>query len=185
MLYTALIGIPSHDSINTGLSPMNTDKLRHQFGDPCAHMTADCQPVTSPHLATRMMTQRITPTFRATGMDYAISDLLTILQQVEIKDPALYALVGSAGMLCARFVRGSNSVISNHSYGLAIDLTIGGILTPRGSSTITYGLLALYPYFHAAGWYWGAEFPTTDAMHFEQSWERYQQHETQRISGGG
>jgi hypothetical protein len=27
--------------------------------------------------------------------------------------------------------------------------------------------LLVYPYFHAEGWFWGAEFPTEDAMHFE------------------
>jgi D-alanyl-D-alanine dipeptidase len=44
------------------------------------------------------------------------------------EQPAVYAGLGSAGMLCCRLVRGSTTAISNHSWGTAIDLTLNGVL---------------------------------------------------------
>ena len=79
-------------------------------------------------------------------------------------------------MLCARYVRGSTRNISNHSWGTAIDLTIAGILDPRGDNQIQFGLHLISGAFNSNGWYWGAGFTTEDAQHFEagsalvQSW---------------
>jgi D-alanyl-D-alanine dipeptidase len=79
-------------------------------------------------------------------------------------------------MFCARYVRGSTRNISNHSWGTAIDLTIAGILDPRGDNQIQFGLHLISGAFNSNGWYWGAGFTTEDAQHFEagsalvQSW---------------
>jgi len=70
-------------------------------------------------------------------------------------------------MLCCRYVRGSKKVISNHSWGTAIDLTIAGRLDPPGDGFTQVGLLKLYRFFREAGWYWGAGFRREDSMHFE------------------
>ena len=77
--------------------------------------------------------------------------------------------LGSAGMLCCRFVRGSTTSISNHSWGTAIDLTINGVLDKRGNGQVQYGLALIAPIFNQHGWYWGAGFATEDGMHFEIS----------------
>jgi D-alanyl-D-alanine dipeptidase len=79
----------------------------------------------------------------------------------------VYRVLGTAGMLCARYVRGSTRNISNHSWGTAIDLTIAGILDPRGDNQIQFGLHLISGVFNSNGWYWGAGFPTEDAQHFE------------------
>jgi len=72
-------------------------------------------------------------------------------------------------MLCCRYQRNSTTSISNHSWGTAVDLKIDGHLDERGDDTVQYGLTLIAPIFNRFGWYWGAMFPTEDAMHFEAS----------------
>jgi len=69
--------------------------------------------------------------------------------------------------LCCRYVRGSTSSISNHSWGTAIDLTLNNVLDKRGDGMVQYGLTVIAPIFNEHRWYWGAAFKTEDAMHFE------------------
>ncbi len=102
-------------------------------------------------------------------MQPAVETLRAILADVKTEHPEIHALLGHVGMLCCRFVRGSRSAISNHSWGTAIDLTIDGILDRRGDNRAQRGLLAIHPVFNRHGFYWGAAFPTEDAMHFEAS----------------
>jgi hypothetical protein len=80
-------------------------------------------------------------------------------------------------MLCSRFTKikqkdGSLKIgpgVSNHSWGAALDINLGGNLDAQGNDRTQRGLLILSTYFNAAGWYWGAAFPVEDAMHFEAS----------------
>jgi hypothetical protein len=72
-------------------------------------------------------------------------------------------------MLCARFVRGSTTAISNHAWGTAIDLTLDGVLDRRGDGRVQVGLTRIAPIFNRHSWFWGAGFRTEDAMHFEGS----------------
>nr|AVE20891.1 (acyl-carrier-protein) S-malonyltransferase [Pseudomonas aeruginosa] len=46
---------------------------------------------------------------------------------------------------------------------------IDGDTEKQGDNKVQRGLLILANYFNAAGWYWGAAFPTEDGMHFEVS----------------
>ena len=76
-------------------------------------------------------------------------------------------------MFCARLIAGSQS-ISNHSWGSAIDISVGGILdgvqsrSAKSDGRTLAGLAAMAPFFNRAGWYWGAGFSTfEDGMHFE------------------
>ena len=101
------------------------------------------------------------------GWDIAVDSLRQVFADVRQANPALYAALGHAGMVCCRYARQSARVISNHAWGAAIDLKISGELDTRGDNMVFQGLLELYPYFHKYGWYWGAEYPTEDAMHFE------------------
>jgi len=89
------------------------------------------------------------------------------MDQIKRHDPEAYAQIGTAGMLCCRFVRGSKKSISNHSWGTAVDLTFGGEVDPRGDGKCQHGLVRVYRFFHAEGWFWGAGFSREDAMHFE------------------
>ena len=76
-------------------------------------------------------------------------------------------MLGTAGMLCCRYVRGSTTSISNYLWDIAIDLTINDKLDERGNGFAQYKLSAIAPIFNAYGWYWGTAFGTEDGMHFE------------------
>jgi hypothetical protein len=151
--------------MNQQLTNLRQTTMLNLFGNPSATKTVNCGPVTNPRLKAKLVTKSVGP-FRVTGHKAAVKSLATILTEVKAELPDLYSLIGTAGMLCARKVRGGRSW-SNHSWGFAIDITIGGKLDVRGDNQIQAGLLALYPYFHSHGWWWGAEFPAEDGMHFE------------------
>jgi D-alanyl-D-alanine dipeptidase len=89
------------------------------------------------------------------------------MMNIQTNQRLVYRVLGTEGMLCARFVRGSTTHISNHSWGSAIDLTIDGVLDARGDKKVLFGCHLLAPIFNAQGWFWGAGFPKEDAMHFE------------------
>ena len=75
-------------------------------------------------------------------------------------------------MLCCRYMGNSNKV-SNHSWGIAIDLLIDGKLDLYNDGKTLYGLTLIAPIFNRNGWYWGGRFRTSeDAMHFEVSKEK-------------
>ncbi len=159
------LAAPAPSSINSGLSPARPATLRRLLGEPRADYTSQCQAVTNPSIARRLVTRDVGP-FRVTGLDVAVSSLLRVMALVRQHRPDAYDVIGTAGMLCARLVRGSQSTPSNHSWGTAIDLTFAGRLDPLGDGTVQQGLLAVYPYFHREGWFWGAEFRREDGMHF-------------------
>jgi len=96
-----------------------------------------------------------------------VTALRSILAEIATAAPDVHSGLGTAGMLCARLVRGSTHSISNHSWGTAIDLTLNGVLDRRGDRMVQRGLAAIAPVFNEAGWFWGAGFGTEDAMHFE------------------
>ena len=135
-------------------------------------LTSDCSDITNATILAMIQTRDVGP-FRATGLSPALDDLVAIFASVKANKPDLYAILGTEGMLCCRAVRGSTTNFSNHSWGTAIDMTIGGILTNMNSPTVPQGLVDLYDYFHAQGWFWGAGYQgRTDPMHFEVSNQR-------------
>lgn len=166
--FTKEVPKPSADSVNSGVSALRQKTMMEFFGPPALGNPKDCVSVTNVKLKKKISTMNVGP-FRATGHVEALASLKRIFARVKAKDSELYALLGTAGMLCARMVRGSKTNWSNHSWGFAIDLTIGGELDDRGDDMVQVGLLRLYPYFHAEGWYWGVEFGIEDGMHFECS----------------
>lgn len=172
MNYTELVPKPEKDSINSGLTPLTNADLKSHFGLPRDTFSDKCQPVTNKRLASLITTMDVGP-FNATGLKVALKDLVMIFKEVKEDHPDLYKLLGSSGMLCVRYVRGSDSVLSDHSYGIAIDININGKLDVRGDDKVQKGLLILYSYFHKYGWYWGASYPTEDGMHFGMSKERF------------
>jgi hypothetical protein len=169
---TALVDKPKACDINSGLSAISARELERVFGRPREKVTTECQPVTNPKLSRRIVTKDVGP-FRVTGLDIAVDSLTLVFADVEREDPELYSLLSSAGMLCCRLVRGSKFTLSNHSYGTALDIKIGGELDRRGDDKVQLGLLGLYRFFHRHGWYWGAEYPTEDSMHWELAAETF------------
>jgi hypothetical protein len=115
-----------------------------------------------------MVTDNVGP-FKVTGYDKAVASLKEVMVDIKKKQPEVYEVLGTAGMLCCRLVRGSAHVISNHSWGLAVDLKIEGELDSRGDDKVQLGLTLIAPIFNKHKWFWGAGFPTEDGMHFEVS----------------
>lgn len=165
---TRLVPIPV--GVNRGLSGAGNALMLDTFGAPRHAYGGDCRPVTNAALKARIVTGAVGP-FRATGFDLAVASLAAIMVDIKVAEPEVYAALGSAGMLCARLVRGSVSAISNHSWGTAIDLTLKGDLDTRGDGKVQHGLTLIAPIFNRHKWFWGATFRTEDAMHFEVSRE--------------
>jgi len=138
------------------------------LGQPRESYSADCQPMTNSILRRHVVTQSV-GLFRATGLRPAVDSLVAAMAQIQREQPAIYAILGTAGMLCCRYVRGSKTVISNHSWGTAIDFTLNGVLDRRGDDQVQIGLTLIAPIMNQHGWCWGAAFRTEDAMHFEAS----------------
>ncbi|HEX8683115.1 MAG TPA: peptidoglycan-binding protein [Ardenticatenaceae bacterium] len=96
------------------------------------------------------------------------------MAEIKRGDPALHNRLGTSGMLCVRRIANSPNT-SNHSWGIAVDLKVDGRVDPPGNGRTFPELLEISSIFNRHGWYWGAEFPHEDAMHFEISLERMQQ----------
>ena len=166
--FTELLPMPPRNTINIGLSPLSNRIMLEKLGKPRESFSSDCQPITNATLKAMVAIESVGP-FRVQGLKPVIASLRLVLADVNEKLPELYSVLGTAGMLCCRYVRGSTSAISNHSWGTAVDLTISGKLDARGDGKVQTGLALLAPIFNARGWYWGAGFPTEDGMHFEPS----------------
>lgn len=166
--YSRLVSKPASSSTNPGRTSPTASYMKRVIGTPGA-LTTNCSPVTNPQIRRLMVTDSVGP-FRVTGLKPAVDELKVIFARVKREKPDLYSQLGTPGMLCVRTVRGGSN-FSNHSWGTAIDLKINGKLDQRGDNRTQLGLKQLYPYFHTQGFYWGAEFPTEDSMHFEASQE--------------
>lgn len=169
--YLQAVPTPPRSAMNTGLSPAKHDTMLRLLGKPGA-MTVNCSEPTNAALLAKIITLPITPKLKARGLAPAVKSLQKVFDDIKADDPDLWAIISSAGMLCCRAVRGSTTHFSNHSWGTAIDLKIGGILAPLNAKTIPLGLKLIYPHFHRYGWFWAAGYKgRTDAMHFEVAQE--------------
>ena len=153
--------------INTGLVSASNDEMLVKLGAPLSgDYTSLCQMPTNPRLRRNIVSDTVGP-FRVTGLVPAVLSLKAVMADIATEQPAVYAGLGTAGMLCCRLVRGSTTAVSNHSWGTAIDLTLNGVLDVRGDDTVQFGLTLIAPIFNRHGWLWGAAFRTEDGMHFE------------------
>jgi D-alanyl-D-alanine carboxypeptidase-like protein len=179
--YSDILPVPAKQFMNTGLHSASESSMRSLLGIPGA-LTKNCSNVTNPQLKARMVTANVGP-FKVTGLAHAVESLSAIFVQVKSLHPDLYAAVKTAGMLCCRHKRLNPASFSNHSWGTAIDLYFGTAVVPQGDPHTHRGVLALYPFFHTHGWYWGAGFSgkSVDSMHFELSEEVVQQHLPHRL----
>jgi len=175
--------IPIPGGINPGVSPAHQITMKTLLGNPRETLGQDCRPVTNPVLRNLITTDDVGP-FQVTGLRPAVDSLREVITDIRQDEPEVFAGLGSSGMLCARFVRGSTVSISNHSWGTAIDLNLNGVLDQRGDGTVQVGLSRIAPIFNRHGWFWGAGFPTEDGMHFELSDQRIRElHATGIFSG--
>lgn len=162
---TRLVSIPS--GINVGVSSAKQATMLGVLGSPRNDYDQICREVTNPRLKPHIERADVGP-FRVQGLRPAVASLKKILSEIAVTQPDVHASLGSAGMLCARLVRGTKTnAISNHSWGTAIDVTLDGDLDVRGDNRVQEGLTRIAPVFNRHGWFWGAGFRTEDAMHFE------------------
>jgi hypothetical protein len=164
--FLRLVPRPAANTINHGVHPVSDAFMNSTLGKPRQSYSSDCQPLTDSRLKKNVVIAKI-GNFRVQGLVPAVDSLREVFSDIEQELPDLAAQIGTAGMLCCRYRRGSTTNISNHSWGTAVDLTIAGVLDTRGDNKVQVGLTLLCPIFNRHGWYWGAAFPTEDGMHFE------------------
>ena len=151
---------------NKGITQPRNRTMLEILGPPRDSYSTDCQPVTNETLKALLDTRQV-GTITVTMLKPALESLERILNRLKESDPDIYAKLGTAGALCARFIRGSTTSVSNHSWGTAIDLTLQGELDRFADGGTQFGLLILALYFNDEGWFWGAAYSREDSMHFE------------------
>lgn len=155
-------------AFNGALRSSRNTTMLSLIGNPRGTYDQECRGPTNQRIADMMQTADFGP-FRATGLKPAVATLKLIVADIKAEQPEAHDALSTAGMLCCRLVRGSQTSISNHSWGTAIDLKLEGKLDKRGDGRTQRGLLAIAPIFSRHKFYWGAAFRTEDAMHFEAS----------------
>ena len=156
---------------NRGISQPNNRVMLEVLGRPRANLSQECRGVTNERLSALMETRQVGP-IKVTMIRPALESIERIMAKLQATEPDIYAAVGTAGALCARFVRGSTRSISNHSWGTAIDIKLQNRLDGFGDGGTQFGLLILAELFNEEGWYWGATYNREDSMHFEVGVEK-------------
>ena len=151
---------------NKGITQPRNKTMMEILGPPRDNSSSDCQPVSNIKLKALIEQRQVGP-IKVSMLKPALESLERVLNRLKKSDPDIYAKVGTAGALCARFIRGSTTSVSNHSWGSAIDLTLQGELDRFADGGTQFGLLILAEYFNDEGWYWGAVYNREDSMHFE------------------
>lgn len=169
--FTQVVSLAGRRDVNEGLTNSSSSYLLGLFGPPRANLTQDCQPMTNPILKDLVVTADVGP-IRVTMLEPAILSLQQIFRNVQLREPELYDRISTAGSLCVRLIRGSETSVSTHAYGLSVDLNIDGQLDVLGDNQTQLGLTILADFFRAEGWYWGAGFGREDSMHFQVSREK-------------
>ena len=155
-------------TINGNLRGSRNSTMLSLIGNPRGTYDQTCRSPTNNAVLDLVVREDVGP-FRLTGLKPAIETVQEIFADIRQNKRHVYDVLGNVGMLCCRYVRGSSSAISNHSWGTAVDLTLEGKLDKRGNERTQKGLLEIYEYFNKHGFFWGAAFGTEDCMHFEAS----------------
>jgi hypothetical protein len=156
----------ARDRFNKGVTQPRNKTMLALLGRPREDLGTDCRGITNPRLKGLVETRQIGP-IKATMLKPALDSLERIFAKLQEDEPDIYAKLGTAGALCVRLIRGSNSSVSNHSFGTAIDITLQGELDPFADGTMQIGLVILAEHFNEEGWYWGGGYNREDGMHFE------------------
>ncbi len=168
--YAQVVQIAGRRGINTGLSVATPSFLLEMFGPPREQLSDDCEPMTNPKLKDMLVLGDVGP-IRVNMLRPAVESIRRVFEEVRNMDVDLYNRISTAGALCVRRIRGSQSSVSSHAFGLAVDLNIDGVLDTLGDGKTQLGLTILSDFFQAEGWFWGAAFSREDSMHFEVSKE--------------
>lgn len=168
--YTQVVSLAGRRTNNEGITVPSASFLLERFGSPREVLSDDCEPMTNPVLRDMLVTEDVGP-IRVSMLRPAVESMRVIFEKIRAVDADLYARISTAGALCVRRIRGSQSAVSSHAFGLAVDLNIDGVLDTLGDGQTQLGLTILADFFQAEGWFWGAAFGREDSMHFEVSRE--------------
>ncbi|QYK42399.1 MAG: M15 family metallopeptidase [Paracoccaceae bacterium] len=168
--YAQVVSLAGRRTINEGISVSSPSFLLETFGPPREVLSDDCEPMTNPKLKAMLVTTDVGP-IRVSMLQPAVDSLTNVFEKIKATDIDLYNRISTAGALCVRRIRGSQSSVSTHAFGLAVDLNIDGVLDTLGDGRTQLGLTILADFFQAEGWFWGAAFSREDSMHFEVSRE--------------
>jgi hypothetical protein len=114
-------------TVNKGMSVASPKFMESLLGCPRKSYTSKCQAMTNKELYGKHITMENVGLFRITGLRHAVESLRIVLADVSKEQPEVYEVLGCAGMLCCRYM-GNRQKVSNHSWGIAIDLLIDGKL---------------------------------------------------------
>jgi D-alanyl-D-alanine carboxypeptidase len=162
--------------INKRLTSAQEQTTISLLGSPHMPLTTVGQNERASDLVKRnVVTERMTPLFRLTGLKPAIDAVKAVLAKAFAKEPDLESVLSTEGMLSVRMRKptdGSISThVSNHAWGTAVDFKIVGFEAPANTGhTVPRFIALLIPLFNNAGWFSGVGF--NDTMHFEVSEER-------------
>jgi len=153
--------------------------MRSLLGAPNGTLTRNCQNRLASDTVQRLFETRNFGHFEVTGITPALDSLQTIFAAVQAKNPALFAAISSAGMLCVRLRRPTSGAvsteISNHAWGTAIDIAIDQAADTNPDDMIQRGIAELIPFFNEEGWFSGVGFRSAeDDTHFEVADETIQ-----------
>jgi len=185
-----VLDVPIPPDINGGLTSAQQNTMIEIFPQPC-ELTDNDAPITNLRLRQHLVQNVKVGPLTVTGLRPAVDTLTRIIAAAEQREPDLIKALGTQGMLVCRKVRpvkgqppspGQPPHYSNHSWGIAIDLTINGKTHDRNEKTFV-GLLMLCPFFNAERFFWGAGFRKhfQDPMHFEASDELVRDWEAQGL----
>jgi hypothetical protein len=166
--YAQVVLIANRREVNEGLTSAGPSYLTRVFGPPREVMSDNCEEMTNPRLASKLVLEDVGP-IRVRMLKPAADSLRRVFEEVRVTDPDLYARINTAGSLCVRQIRGTRGRASTHAFGLAVDLNIDGVLDTLGDGKTQLGLTILADFFKAEGWVWGASWGREDSMHFEVS----------------
>jgi hypothetical protein len=166
--YTQVVLIADRRNVNRGLVVSSPKYMEQKLGRPREVLSDECQGMTNESLASKIVLEQVGPV-RVRMLAPAVESLKRVFETVKRADPDLYALIKTSGSLCVRRIRGSTNSMSTHSYGLALDLNIDGVLDNFTDGKTQLGLTILADFFNEEGWVWGAGFSREDSMHFEVS----------------
>ena len=172
--FAQVVLIANRRKANEGLTVASPSFLKELFGLPRDDLTDDCQPATNPKVKALLSLENVGP-IRVNMMRPAVVSIRQVFANVQVFEPELYKRIKSAGSLCVRRIRGSQSSASSHAYGLAVDINVDGVLDSLADGKTQLGLTLLADFFKKEGWIWGAGFGREDSMHFEVSREKLQQ----------
>jgi hypothetical protein len=172
--YDQVVLVADRRNLNQGLTVPTPSFLIETLGRPRETLSDNCDSMQNERLAALLTTRQVGP-INVTMLEPALESLDRIFTTIQSVDPDLYARINTAGALCVRRIRGSVSSVSTHSFGLAVDINIDGVLDTLGDGRTQLGLTILSDFFNAEGWVWGAAYSREDSMHFEVSREKVEE----------